>query len=197
MTELTLERKLEIYKAHLLKWSRAVNLVASSTLNNIEVRHFQDSLQLLNHIPQSTRTLFDFGSGAGFPALPIAMALPDCVIHAFESDQKKCAFLQSVSRETSTPIVIHSKRIETVDFKELPAPDIITARALASLKDLLSYATGCWLTRPECSLLFLKGERWNQEILEAQKCYGFDIKVFPSKTNKDARVIKIKNIYLL
>ncbi len=194
MDNLTLPQKLDLYKAQLIKWSRAVNLVAPSTLSDIDGRHFQDSLQLLDYIPAGATTLFDFGSGAGFPALPIAMARRDLAVHMFESDQKKCTFLQNVSRETMTPVQIHNKRIESIDFAALPHPDVITARALASLTELITYARPCWTPHPNCVLIFLKGEKWEQELADAQKFFTFEHQSHFSHTNPAARVIVIRTI---
>ncbi|MDY0029688.1 MAG: 16S rRNA (guanine(527)-N(7))-methyltransferase RsmG [Pseudobdellovibrionaceae bacterium] len=189
-----LEEKLSIYKSLLVKWSKAINLVAPSTLKEIEIRHFQDSLQLLDFIPETAKTLFDFGSGAGFPALVLAMAKPDLAVHVFESDQRKCAFMGAVSRETFIPVIIHNERVENVDIKTLPTPDVISARALAPLRSLLDLSRVWWEGREELLLLFPKGEKAEAEILEAKMAYSFDLEICKSKTDPRAKILQLRNV---
>ncbi|MBL8638900.1 MAG: 16S rRNA (guanine(527)-N(7))-methyltransferase RsmG [Alphaproteobacteria bacterium] len=191
---LTLSQKLEIYRHLLLKWSRAVNLVAPSTLAEIDRRHFQDSLQLLPYIPPNAKILYDFGSGAGFPALPLAMARPLLEVHVFESDQKKCSFMQNVSRETLTPIHIHNERIESVSFDTLPLPDVVSARALAGLGELIDYAQNCWEGRPSCHLIFLKGAKWQEEVSAARQNYEFDLVDAASETLDAGRILILSRL---
>lgn len=62
------------------------------TLAKAWERHFKDSLQLINYIPDSPQTLFDIGSGAGFPGLVLAIVRPDLDVHLVESDEKNALF---------------------------------------------------------------------------------------------------------
>ena len=135
-------RRLEIY-AHLLeKWQHAVNLVAKSALDELWVRHFADSLQVAEAVPGARRWL-DLGSGAGFPGLVTAIKYagePGALVHLVEADQRKCAFLQNVIRETSASAIVYCGRLDKI----LPALDeiidAVSARALAPLETLLGYA---------------------------------------------------------
>ncbi len=192
-----IQAKLSLYKSLLVKWSKAINLVAPSTLKEIESRHFDDSLQLLEFMPIDAKVLFDFGSGAGFPALVLAIAKPDLEVHVFESDQKKCSFMAAVSRETFIPVIIHNERVEHVDIKTLPQPDVISARALASLKSLLDLSKVWWEGRDDLLLLFPKGERAEAEISEAREFYSFDLEISKSRTDPKARILRLRNIKAL
>ena len=147
--------KLSTYRTLLGKWGKVINLVAPSTLKDIQKRHFEDSLQLAAFIPRDTEILLDLGSGAGFPGLVLAMTLPLIQVHLVESDQRKCSFLATVSRETNTPAVIHNSRIE--DIGSSIRPDVITARALADLKNLLRITEAFWSNQRTITLLFPKG----------------------------------------
>ncbi|HPQ51022.1 MAG TPA: 16S rRNA (guanine(527)-N(7))-methyltransferase RsmG [Alphaproteobacteria bacterium] len=193
-----LSTSLSLYKALLLRWSKAINLVASSTLKDIESRHFKDSLQLLPYIPLEATTLFDFGSGAGFPALVLAMARGNLEVHLFESDQRKCSFLSTVSRETLIPVIIHNERVENVDIKTLPVPDVITARALASLMELLGLSQKWWDVEQGGSssliLIFPKGEKAAEEIKMAKALYGFDLEQIPSETDSRASLLVLSHV---
>jgi 16S rRNA (guanine527-N7)-methyltransferase len=192
-----LSPKLEQYKALLLKWSKSLNLVAPSTLAQADSRHFQDSTQLLKFLPETTKIVFDLGSGAGFPGLVLATERPDLEFHLFESDTKKCSFLGAVSREISIPVTIHNQRIELVDRKTLPYPDVITARALTSLTDLLKMTEFWWQQNPHLILLFPKGGQAETEIIDAQKNYRFEIERFPSLTDKTASILRLSSVHKL
>ena len=73
----TLER-FECYADLLVKWNARFNLVGRSTLGDLWHRHMLDSAQLFEHLPPSVHRLVDFGSGAGFPGLVLAiMGVPD------------------------------------------------------------------------------------------------------------------------
>jgi 16S rRNA (guanine527-N7)-methyltransferase len=182
-----IKAKLLVYRDLLSKWQKSVNLVAPSTLAHAWERHFEDSLQLIDLIPQNA-AIADLGSGAGFPGLVIAIARPDVNVNLIESDHKKGTFLLAVSRETGVQNVhIFQERIESV-LPDLRV-DIITARALAPLADLLR------LTHSQLSArcLFLKGEAWQKEIDLAKVDHVFDVDVKPSKTEPAAAVLSITN----
>lgn len=190
----TIEEKLSAYEALLRKWQTSVNLVGPETLADAKTRHFADSAQLAAHIPADAKTLFDLGSGAGFPGMVLAMLRPDLDVHLIESDGKKCSFLRTVSRETSTHVTIHNERIEGLSVATLPVPDIITARALAPLDGLLDYAWPLICLNPSIFLLFLKGEKTETEIREAQQHYKFSFQTYKSATTDKGHVVEIKNI---
>ncbi|MBI4031988.1 MAG: 16S rRNA (guanine(527)-N(7))-methyltransferase RsmG [Proteobacteria bacterium] len=180
------------YKKLLIKWQGAINLIGPDTVDDIEQRHFEDSLQLAGFIPAGKKILLDLGSGAGFPGMVLAMARPDMDVHLIESDHRKCTFLSTVSRETKTPVTIHNLRIE--DMPAEPVPDIITARALAPLPRLLEWCAP-WADRnPDLVLFFLKGQGAAQEIAEARKGFNFSVEEFPSKTDPKGRALKVTNV---
>lgn len=161
--------KLKAYEALLIKWQKTINLVAPSTIPQAWERHFLDSLRLVGLIPQG-QTVYDLGSGGGFPGMVLAIARPDLKIHLIESDQRKCAFLQNVSRETFSPVAIHNQRAEQA-AETLPKPDLLTARALSSLYNLVEYMALFQAPRG----LFMKGEKVQEEIEEARKAYNFSL----------------------
>ncbi len=181
---------LEVYKRLLVKWQGAVNLVGPATLDDIDTRHFADSLQLADHIPHGV-TVADLGSGAGFPGLVLAMARPDLTVTLIESDQKKCTFLSTVSRETKTPVTILNQRIEDVSRETIPA--IITARALAPLDKLLAYCLPWAQASPALVMLFLKGEKAAEEVAQAQRAFTFDAAMIPDSAG-DGAVVKVTNL---
>lgn len=150
-----------MYEGLLTKWSASLNLVSKNTLANIRERHFADSLQLTPFL-NSADKIIDIGAGAGFPGMVLAMAGFDLTL--VEVDQKKCVFLENVSRETQTPVKIVCGRIENFS-SENQFFDVVCSRGVASLTQLISWSIP--LVKKEKSKgLFLKGESVNSELLE-------------------------------
>lgn len=184
--------KLKHYLALLEKWQRAVNLVSPSTIQDAWNRHFLDSAQLSPLLPEGARTLFDFGSGAGFPGMVLAIIHPELSVHLVESDQKKCSFLLTVSRETNTSVSIHNVRIESLETAAIP--DAICARALADLGQLLEYARPWAVRNPDLVLLLPKGEKYTSELKEIGRGRFAQCEEFPSQTSENARILRISGL---
>lgn len=178
--------KLSTYLALLEKWQPRINLVGSATLKDPWRRHFLDSAQLVPLLPESTQTLVDLGSGAGFPGLVLAiLGVPD--VHLIESDQRKIAFLREVAAATGTKITAHPARIEAI--QPFPA-DVVTARALAPLASLIGYALPFLGPRGQC--LFLKGGGVEREIAENQRLITVDR--IPSRSDPSGVVLRLSGI---
>lgn len=188
------EAQLRQYQSLLHKWQEKINLVSPTTIADSWSRHFEDSFQILPLVPPSVKRVYDLGSGAGFPGLVLAIARRDLSVTLIESDSKKCAFLQAVSRETGVTAVVENARIEAASA-ELPAPDLVTARALASLDLLFKYVRPWAESNPDMVLLFPKGESWREEI-EAAKAAGwaFEVEDFASLTDKRARLLLFRSL---
>ena len=183
--------KLEQYEHLLLDWNQKFNLVAESTLPDLWQRHFLDSAQLWPLLPPSTRLLVDLGSGAGFPGLVLSiLGVPE--VHLIESIGKKAGFLKEVAQELGLNVTVHQARIEKV--RDLQA-DVVTARALTALPELLSLAKP--FMKKESCCLFLKGEKADAELTSAAKYWTFDCEKTPSLTSPSGRVLKISNLKVL
>ena len=120
----------------LLLWQQKFNLVASSTLPQLWTRHISDSLQLMALVP-AARVWVDFGSGAGFPGIPVACALadtPGAMVHLVESVGKKANFLREVVRALALPARVHQERAEKFGESCAEAVDVVTARAGCSVQ---------------------------------------------------------------
>ena len=131
--------ELEGFLAELLAWNRDSNLVAAGDLGRLASRHVLESLAVLPLLDRlAPARLVDVGSGAGFPAIPIAIARPAWEVHAVESRRRKGLFLARVAeRLEKGNLVVHIDRAERV---ELPSPrfaDVVTARAVAVIAELL------------------------------------------------------------
>ena len=184
---------LQIYHKLLLKWQPAINLVSNKTLQDSWVRHFADSAQLSNYIPYGVKTIMDWGSGAGFPGSVLAVMRPELDFMLVESDERKCQFLRTVSRETSATMRIENARIEDVVAK-FEAPDLVTARALKPIVQLLDFGARYIKAGVPMCYLLLKGEAADKEIQDAQERYIFDVDRHASLTHAEACVLLLRDI---
>jgi len=169
--------KFNRYAEILREWSKRINLVAPSTLADIETRHFADSAQLADILPKNVHVV-DMGSGAGFPGVVLAILGWD--VTCIESIGKKVSFLEAVKHELNIEkLTIYHGRVE--DFvKQMPSDSskyVFTARAFAPLVKILDY------TKTKNSRLFLlKGREIESEITTAKQKYRFKYELVPSKT---------------
>jgi 16S rRNA (guanine527-N7)-methyltransferase len=150
---------IQLYCQELQKWSKRVNLIARNTspLDIVE-KHFLDSLTLMPVIQQygleqqddgvdaghaSETTLIDVGTGAGFPGLVLAIALPELAVILFEPRQKRVSFLRHIIRTLGlTNVQVKDQRIELGQEWEGPEPSFITSRAVAAVDVFLPMIEG-------------------------------------------------------
>ena len=119
---------LDAYLALLLLWNARINLTAVREPAAIVRRHFLESLFAAEHIPARAKTLLDFGSGAGFPGIPIAIARPRIAVTLAESQSKKAAFLREVVRTLDLKAEVWAARVESMPPQRVF--DAITLRAV-------------------------------------------------------------------
>lgn len=179
--------RLQIYADLLTKWQAKINLVGPDTIPDLWSRHMLDSAQLAPFIKAGAKVA-DLGTGAGFPGLVLAI-MTDAQVHLVESDQKKCAFLREVNRETGAGAEIHTARIEALEPLQA---DVVTSRALAALDKLLGYGNIHRLSTGKC--LFLKGKQWMEELTEAQKHWKMATNDHPSITDAAGRILELTEI---
>jgi 16S rRNA (guanine527-N7)-methyltransferase len=178
----------------LVQWQSKTNLVAKSTIPTIWTRHIADSLQLLDLAPEA-KCWVDLGSGGGFPGIVVACALadrPDVKVYLVESNAKKAAFLREVARALKVPAQLDAVRIEDFVKNFKGRADVVSARALAPLQDLLKLAQP--LLKTGAKGLFPKGQDVDAELTEASKCWTIDFELVPSKTNSQARIVVVRKV---
>jgi 16S rRNA (guanine527-N7)-methyltransferase len=111
----TILPRLSAYLDLLLKWNARTNLTAIREPEEIVRRHFGESLFAASHIPLEAKSLLDFGSGAGFPGLPIALFHPEILVTLAESQHKKSTFLREAVRTLVLPNVeVWPNRVESM-----------------------------------------------------------------------------------
>lgn len=130
--------KLAAFCDYLLQQNQLFNLTAIKTPEGAALLHFADSLTLSDYLPKDAKIL-DIGSGAGFPAIPIAIARPDLQVTALDSTQKRVNFINSAAKmlrlDNLTAVCHRAEEVTGSEFKE--SFDIVTARAVASYPILL------------------------------------------------------------
>ncbi len=180
--------RLEAYVGLLEAWNRRINLVGVTTMGDPWRRHILDSAQLLRHLPASARSLVDLGSGAGLPGLVLAiLGVPE--VHLVESDQRKAVFLREAARVSATPVQIHAARAERLG--PLTA-DVVTARALAPLPDLLDIAERFLSNHSIC--LFLKGRGAGDEVADAAKGWTMTARLEPSRSDPGGTIVIVEKL---
>ena len=90
--------KLEAHYELLSRWNRRLNLTSIASLDVAVERHYCESVFLAGHLPESSLTIVDIGSGGGFPGIPVAILRPDCPVTLVEAHQRKAVFLKEASR---------------------------------------------------------------------------------------------------
>jgi 16S rRNA (guanine527-N7)-methyltransferase len=122
------ERQFAGYLALLLRWNAKLNLSAIREPQEIVRRHFVESIFAARQVPVGTETLLDYGSGGGFPGIPIAICRPEVRVTLAESQGKKAAFLREAVRTLGLTAMVFDRRVE-----EMPPDsgfDVVTLRAV-------------------------------------------------------------------
>lgn len=185
--------KLKTYECLLKEWQTKFNLVSNSTLENAWERHFLDSVQLFKLIPQTAKTLMDFGSGAGFPGMVIAIMAnaktPYLKVSLVESTTKKTLYLKEVKKQVGVEVEIINERIEKIKPHIV---DVITSRAMTSLDALLQYALPFCGKKTVC--IFPKGKKYAEELQEAQKKWSFSCQIVDSEQSDEGKILVITDL---
>ena len=164
--ELFLQNKsaFDCYYELLVFWNERFNLTAITEKDEVEVKHFIDSLSSVDLISENA-SLLDIGSGAGFPSLPLKIVRPDITLTMVDSVNKKVGFLNEVVKRLNLEgaIAIHSRAEDLDKDKKY---DFVVSRAVASLSTLLEYCLP--FVKEGGYLIAYKSEKTDEEILESK-----------------------------
>ncbi len=188
------QERLEVFVELLLLWQEKFNLVSEQSLPLVWSRHVADSLQLVALAP-AANVWADFGSGAGFPGIPIACALadkPGTQVHLIESVGKKANFLREAVRVTGIPAVVHQIRVENFGDSYGDKVDVVTARALSPLKTLCDQSFP--LIERGALGIFPKGQDVDAELTEAAKYWTLESSKVLSKTSPEGNIVLIRGL---
>lgn len=190
---LPIRQRLEIIVAQIRKWQPHINLVASSTLDQIWERHIDDSLQICHLVPEA-RHWIDLGSGGGFPGLVVAASLMDrndFHMVLVESNGKKCAFLRETARLAALPVTVLHGRIEMIVSTLKQSFDVVSARAVASFEQLLVLSEP--LLAKGAVGIFPKGQDVDDELAHATMSWSLVVNLIHSQTEPNARIVLVRS----
>lgn len=177
------KESLDAYKELILKWNRTINLISKSSEVGIWQRHIMDSLQLIKYIDSSDKVI-DIGSGAGLPGVVLSICgIKDITL--VECDERKVVFLRQACNLSSNSINVIQRRIDSESNYNC---DILTCRGFASLSEILEITRSLKIRK---KLLLLKGENYNQEIVEAKKHWLFRVRVHDSMTSSKGKILEV------
>ena len=164
LDDTALER-FSVYCDFLVEYNKNVNLTAITDPDEIIIKHFTDSLEILKYcdIPEGSK-IADVGTGAGFPAIPILIARPDLKFTLIEATNKKLVFIEKLLEKLGLSAeLIHMRGEEAGRQEEYREQfDYVTARAVAELRTLSEYCLP--LVKIGGKMISLKGSIADEEI---------------------------------
>jgi len=182
---------LKKYEYILINANKTLNLVGKSTIKDIWIRHFLDSVQVIDFIDKNTKTLVDLGSGAGFPGLVLAIALKDRKIplktKLNEKSPKKVKFLKNIINELQLNVEVINQNIFDEPIKFID--DIFIARAFKPLEIILQLMHN--KAKNWKKIFIFLGKTGKDELLQASKIWDIEYKQRVSVTSSDSIVIEI------
>jgi len=128
--------KFATYLTLLQMWNARTNLTAIRDEEGILSRHFLESILCAQNLPKGIVSLLDFGSGAGFPGIPIAILHSEISVTLAESQHKKAAFLREAVRTLGLSAHVHSGRAEVLSSHF----DCVTLRAVDNMAQAIPAA---------------------------------------------------------
>lgn len=165
--------QLFLYFTELRKWSRKINLIAKGASDQEVIdKHFLDSLVLLKSVAEQDACLLDIGTGAGFPGLVCAAAMPGMKVILVEPRLKRVTFLNHIIRTLGLKHVdVRATRIE--DEKLIPSSEPITHVTSRAVNEIGLF---CKMVKrfgkEDISVVFMKGPKWEEELNSAREQHG-------------------------
>ena len=182
---------LKKYEYILINANKTLNLVGKSTIKDIWIRHFLDSVQVIDFIDKNSKTLVDLGSGAGFPGLVLAIALKDRKIplktKLIEKSPKKVKFLKNIINELQLNVEVINQNIFDEPIKFID--NIFIARAFKPLEIILQLMHN--KAKNWKKIFIFLGKTGKDELLQASKIWDIEYKQRVSVTSSDSIVIEI------
>ena len=182
------------YEKQLIKANKTLNLIGKSTINEIWIRHFLDSFQVIDFIDKNDISLMDIGSGAGFPGMVLAIAAKDrkipLKVKLIEKSPKKVKFLKEIVNEFNLDADVFNQNALEKETKFIE--DVFVVRAFKPLKiilELIHSKAQNW----KKFFVFL-GKTGRKELLDASKSWDIQYKQRVSVTSSDSIIIEVNNL---
>ena len=185
---------LKYYESHLKIANERLNLVGKTTINNVWIRHFLDSAQVVDSIEENDKSIVDIGSGAGFPGIVLAIILKErknkIKIRVIEKSKKKINFMKEIINKLKLDVTAVNQNVFEQNQKIWD--DVIITRAFKPLEiilELIHKKTNNW----KKTFLFL-GKTGDEQLLQASKSWDIKYKQRMSITSSDSKIIEIYNL---
>ena len=159
LTEKKYDQFIKYYEI-LVEWNSKINLTAITEFEDVFIKHFYDSLCLVKGIKLTNQSLFDVGSGAGFPSIPLKIIYNDLDITIIDSLNKRINFLKLLVKELSIDVRLIHGRAE--EHKNKNYYDLVTARAVSNLQILSELCIP--FVKKEGYFIALKGSNFKEEL---------------------------------
>ena len=184
--------KLEIYADCLIEWQSKFNLIGKSTINSLWHRHILDSIQLVSAIPEDFQSLMDIGTGAGLPGFILAIYYNQLgkEIYLVDSNKKKCTFLDYVATRCNVDVKIYAERLQDLAVQDSFKVDVITARAFASIDNIMSLSRP--YTHKKTKYLLQKGVNAKSELTNAKISSKLRVEFINSVTQENSYILNIE-----
>lgn len=180
-------KQLISYLSLLIRWNARTNLTSVRDPEDILQRHFVESIACAQHLPEGIQTLLDYGSGAGFPGLPIAICRPEVDVTLAESQNKKAAFLREAIRVTEVKARVHSGRAEALAERF----DCVTLRAVDHMERAVSSASALLAPRGSLALLTTQAELPGLQTAAAPSLLWMPARTLPGS---DQRILAVAHV---
>ena len=174
--------KLTEYKKILLKENETMNLIAKSTITDLDERHLLDCIQIVKYLPQREKSVIDIGTGAGLPGIILSI-IGFKNLHLVEKSPKKSSFLENCKLRLGLNYVVHNKSISEISNLNV---DYITARAFASIEKIISMTKK--IINRQTKFILHKGKSYLTELetINTQKYFW---ETHPSITSRESKII--------
>ncbi len=160
-------------------WNKRINLISRKDIEALEVHHFLHSLAIAKAFPLQAGKVLDFGTGGGFPGIPLAILYPQISFHLVDSIQKKV----NVVHEVCTGLGLQNTHSDTIRVEHLKEKyDYITCRAVAPLAQIYQWTKHLYLhnsKQQHNGWILLKGGNLHEEISQfGKRLYQIPIQDF-------------------
>ena len=173
--------------------NQKMSLISKSTEQEAYIRHYEDSAQIIEYISNQDENILDIGTGAGLPGIILDLIKVDKKldfhVNLLEKSPKKCKFLKKAIRLLDLDIKIHNADVNMVRNKNY---SVVTARAFKPLGTFLNILHKSNIKFKK--LILLKGEKYENEILDAKKYWEINCELHDSITNKASKVFVINSV---